>query len=172
MANISAIKLPNGVTYDLVDRVSKDVFIAEYGVTTYNEITSAISGDKMVLCHLSNMLDPDLDYYFVLTDYDGVAIPSVYTFVRTVISASSASFQCVTCNWNNEWDIGSRYIVPQTRTVNGKALSQNITLNASDVGAQETLVSGTNIKTINGNSVLGSGDLTVTGGTQVKLVRW
>ena len=33
MANISAIKLPNGVTYDIVDRVSKDVFIAEYGVT-------------------------------------------------------------------------------------------------------------------------------------------
>ena len=31
-------------------------------------------------------------------------------------------------------------------------------------GLQETLVSGTNIKTINGESVLGSGDLTVGGG--------
>lgn len=30
---------------------------------------------------------------------------------------------------------------------------------------QDTLVSGTNIKTINGNSILGSGDLTITGGT-------
>lgn len=36
---------------------------------------------------------------------------------------------------------------------------------ASDLaGKQETLVSGTNIKTINGNSILGSGDLTVGGG--------
>ncbi len=32
------------------------------------------------------------------------------------------------------------------------------------IGAQPTLVSGTNIKTINGASVLGAGDLTVTGG--------
>jgi hypothetical protein len=31
-------------------------------------------------------------------------------------------------------------------------------------GKQNTLISGTNIKTINGNSLLGSGDLTITGG--------
>ena len=31
--------------------------------------------------------------------------------------------------------------------------------------AQEALVSGTNIKTINGQSVLGSGDIIITGGT-------
>lgn len=34
----------------------------------------------------------------------------------------------------------------------------------AELGAQATLVSGTNIKTINGNSILGSGDLTVAGG--------
>lgn len=48
------------------------------------------------------------------------------------------------------------------------------TITASDLGAltshqdisgkQDTLVSGTNIKTINGNSILGSGDLTISGG--------
>jgi len=32
-------------------------------------------------------------------------------------------------------------------------------------GSQEELVSGTNIKTINGSSILGSGDLTISGGT-------
>ena len=31
-------------------------------------------------------------------------------------------------------------------------------------GKQDTLVSGTNIKTINGGSVLGSGDITISGG--------
>lgn len=35
---------------------------------------------------------------------------------------------------------------------------------AAQVGAQETLVSGTNIKTINGNSLLGSGDLVISNG--------
>lgn len=37
-------------------------------------------------------------------------------------------------------------------------------LSTSLSGKQDTLVSGTNIKTINGNSLLGSGDLTVGGG--------
>ena len=45
--------------------------------------------------------------------------------------------------------------------------SSNVTANitvptqASDIGAQATLVSGTNIKTINGTSLLGSGDISV-----------
>lgn len=34
---------------------------------------------------------------------------------------------------------------------------------------QETLISGTNIKTINGNSLLGSGDITITGGGDIDL---
>jgi len=38
-------------------------------------------------------------------------------------------------------------------------------LEASDAGFQEELVSGTNIKTVNGNSLLGSGDLVVGGGS-------
>jgi hypothetical protein len=77
--------------------------------------------------------------------------------------------------------------VPTTTTVNGHALSSNVTVTASDVGLgnvdntsdvnkpvstaqstainakQATLVSGTNIKTINGTSVLGSGDIATTG---------
>jgi hypothetical protein len=32
---------------------------------------------------------------------------------------------------------------------------------------QDTLQSGTNIKTINGNSVLGSGDLTISAGADI-----
>lgn len=42
----------------------------------------------------------------------------------------------------------------------------NINLN----NVQETLVSGANIKTINGDSILGSGDLTVGGGTTTTVV--
>ena len=41
----------------------------------------------------------------------------------------------------------------------------NDALTAQLNSKQDTLVSGTNIKTINGNSILGSGDLTITGGT-------
>ncbi len=38
------------------------------------------------------------------------------------------------------------------------------TYTAAEVGAQETLVSGTNIRTVNGNSLLGSTNLVINGG--------
>jgi len=43
-------------------------------------------------------------------------------------------------------------------------LSSQTDLNIALSGKQATLLSGTNIKTINGNSLLGSGDLTISGG--------
>lgn len=59
-------------------------------------------------------------------------------------------------------------IVPNSRKINNKDLSSDITLTASDVGAQEPLVSGTNIKTINNQSLLGSGNISViSSGTSV-----
>lgn len=85
-------------------------------------------------------------------------------------------------------------LVPKTTTVNGVALNTNITLvpaniglgnvdNTSDAnkpistavatalgGKQATLVSATNIKTINGNTLLGSGDLVVSGSGTVTTV--
>lgn len=47
---------------------------------------------------------------------------------------------------------------------NIKTVNSTSLLGSGDVAVQPTLVSGTNIKTINGTSVLGSGDLTVGGG--------
>ena len=92
-------------------------------------------------------------------------------------------------------------LVPNSRKVNGKALSSDITLTASDVSAlpantaipvvdqtysasstnaqsgtavasaisnkQDTLVSGTNIKTINNASILGEGNIEISGGGDV-----
>lgn len=43
--------------------------------------------------------------------------------------------------------------------------------NTGAVTVQETLVSGTNIKTINNNSLLGSGDITISGGTDTKVTQ-
>lgn len=44
--------------------------------------------------------------------------------------------------------------------LNGKGYATTAQLN----GKQDTLVSGTNVKTVNGNSLLGSGDITIDGG--------
>jgi hypothetical protein len=53
----------------------------------------------------------------------------------------------------------------------GKLQSQIDGLTAALSGKQDTLVSGTNVKTINGESVLGSGDLTVSGGATLPVVQ-
>jgi hypothetical protein len=60
-----------------------------------------------------------------------------------------------------------------TNTSNIATNTSNIATNTNDITSlksskQDTLTSGTNIKTINGESVLGSGDLTISGGTQFK----
>ena len=59
-----------------------------------------------------------------------------------------------TVDWDGNVDIptGAKY------KINGTALS------ASDVGAQPTLISGTNIKTINNESLLGNGNINITAG--------
>lgn len=46
-------------------------------------------------------------------------------------------------------------------TTQNQALSK---VNEIIDGKQDNLVSGTNIKTVNGNSLLGSGDITISGG--------
>ena len=48
---------------------------------------------------------------------------------------------------------------------NIKTVNSTSLLGSGNVAVQETLVSGTNIKTINGTSVLGSGDIAITGGS-------
>jgi hypothetical protein len=47
---------------------------------------------------------------------------------------------------------------------NIKTINSTTILGSGNIAVQPTLVSGTNIKTINSNSILGSGDLVITGG--------
>ena len=54
-------------------------------------------------------------------------------------------------------------------SVNGK--TGRVVLEASDLNAQEKLVSGKNIKTINGNSLLGSGNIQISGGGVTQVYR-
>jgi hypothetical protein len=50
---------------------------------------------------------------------------------------------------------------------NIKTINSTSVLGSGDIAVQPTLVSGANIKTINGSSVLGSGDLTISGGSAI-----
>lgn len=78
-----------------------------------------------------------------------VTYPAGYT-VNTQTGAASSVANALTFNTSGGAAAGSTY--------NGSAAR---TIDYSTVGAQATLVSGTNIKTINSTSLLGSGNITV-----------
>lgn len=90
-----------------------------------------------------------------------------------VISASSESsgITSITINGNvftgDSVNLGD-YITQEKEYVISSALnnlnSRVIDLNASVTGKQDTLISGTNIKTINNQSILGNGNITIEGG--------
>lgn len=67
-------------------------------------------------------------------------------------------------------EIDTKVATKQATLVSGtniKTINGTTLLGSSNIAVQPNLVSGTNIKTINGNSLLGSGDLAIAGGSSV-----
>lgn len=64
---------------------------------------------------------------------------------------------------------GTDYLAPSAIGTTVQAYDSDLTswAGVSTTAKQDTLVSGTNIKTVNGNSLLGSGDLTISGGSSL-----
>ena len=167
MANISAIKLPNGVTYDIVDRVSKNVW---YGTCTtspsaYTKVVTTTSGDFGG--NIGDVIVVMFDYGLNFVDGMDLVIDGTdYTIENPAPSYVQASLYGSTT--------AVTFVVTDDEGYTVSMADHYIGLYAEylDTKKQDELVSGTNIKTSNGTSVLGSGDLTVTGGTQVQIVRW
>ena len=80
--------------------------------------------------------------------------------LATVLTNTTASFTTTLETKLNGIEAGAE--VNAVDSVNGQ--TGTVILDATDVGAQETLVSGTNIKTVGGTSILGSGDIPISGG--------
>ena len=121
-----------------LDSGSDNVFWATYGTTTYAEITSAINADKVVACKYN-----DTVYYLLVvgnTEYD---LPHV------LVNSDAGQWFSLSVSSNDTWNYNTSSIL-----VNGSSIS-----GVMDV--QSRLVSGTNIKTINNTSLLGSGNISI-----------
>jgi hypothetical protein len=73
------------------------------------------------------------------------------------LSTSAVGIGSIT---NVETEINGKQVTLVSGT-NIKTINSTSLLGSGDVSVQETLVSGTNIKTINGSSLLGSGDISI-----------
>lgn len=92
----------------------KQVFIATYGTTTFDEIKAAYDAGKFVLCQDEALLVP---------------LSFITSAAATFSSCSQGTVTTLT-RWDDSigWTKKTKELVPETRKVNGKALSANITL--------------------------------------------
>ena len=113
------------------------VEVVEYGDSTYANVTTALATGKPVFCHVS--------WNNIVCSYIGVA-NNQYAFSNLGAGESTVS---LLVNSSDTWSYSTTNLATQS-AVNAK---------------QDALVSGTNIKTINNESILGSGNISISGGT-------
>jgi len=145
-------------------------------IASWNYLLDAVGGDFYELMWSATSLDVTMEYYpagspppstasaiFTVTQQAGIiagtgmtALNGLSADVQTISTGTTGTdFNVVSSGSNHEFNI------PTASATNRGALSTTdwSTFNAK----QDTLVSGTNIKTINGSSILGSGNLTISG---------
>lgn len=101
---------------------------ATYGTTTYAEVTAMLTAGNLPCVNYNGKV-----YKYLNAPYSGQYLFTTEDLSYVTLLADTGAAQ----NW---WASGTLTpsdlgLVPSSRTVNGKALSSNITLNTSDVGA-------------------------------------
>lgn len=118
--SINGVELIGDKTAEDLGIEADNIFVAEYGVTTYAEVLAAYQADKVLLAKRGAS-------YYVLGSYSSGRNFEFYStrFTQADRIGVGAS----------GWSTGSFTLVPVDRKINGKGLGSNITLTASDVGA-------------------------------------
>lgn len=132
----------------------EEIFVAEYNTTSYSDVCDAYDDGKIIFLAAGYLSLPLFNVGILDDKY-------IFNFYRFGDSTYVKRYMLSDSGWGST---DTYTFVTTDREINGNALSSDITLTASDVGAQETLVSGTNIKTINNTSLLGSGNIDIQGG--------
>lgn len=163
--------------------------LIEHGVTTYDELVEMAENGKPCFVKSRNS-NP---VYVTLSEYsDNAIIINIQTFITSKGMSQEGNSVSVAfpgtvvvskdSGWPSDRDMTmlsiASYIQDDTssysfRAPSGTAVKNYVTeqlqpyAKTSDVSStyQPTLVSGTNIKTVNGQSLLGSGNIEITGGS-------
>lgn len=155
---IEKISIPFDTIYNLAVNSS----------TTSADIIAGIGQDKLdKLCDLNLPLDVELTNF-----YGNGSIFAKKSFMMgdsSTLAVSIATIQNQMFVLNNNSGEYTLSILPQiefdsTIEPSSNNAPQNKAVNEALKAKQATLVSGTNIKTINGNSILGQGNLVIEGG--------
>lgn len=162
---------------------ANNIFIAEYGVTSYSDIDTAYNAGKMLFVVDGDFYYPLMSadsssYVFSSPDADGIY--QVYISSDGTWSENKYGFPTKISDLTDDT---STYPISEADTLTGLTATiselnilDGATLSTTELNyvdgvtssiqtqlnnKQDTLVSGTNIKTINNTSLLGSGNLSV-----------
>ena len=166
--NIEETNSADGTTYYAIVTLQRDnnnigitldLYTDEQHTSTYNvlESTARIVDDT----YLNFAFSYKRDAFFVTSD-GNVYIPyfqdrnNVYNLGEAIYNLEQRP-QPVQSNWN-EGDESSLAYIQNKPDLNQYATKEEVN------GKQDTLISGSNIKTINGQDILGSGDIVISSG--------
>lgn len=109
----------------------------------------------------SEITEPDLSNYALKSE-----VPKRYVTEFTGTDNGFSIIQTGSSDARGGLTFGEGFTVVNSRNTPSVSIDTETIATKEDLnGKQDTLVSGTTIKTVNGNSLLGSGDITIEGGT-------
>lgn len=156
--------------------------ILSYGSSTWNDFITAYNANKVVYCRASSNANPasgTQGRLAFMAYVNNATTPTEVEFqYYRSIATHSASQQGdevfvykLTSSSGGTWSVTTREAASKIAAgsnMSSAYSSGTLTLSADLSSKQDTLVSGTNIKTINNTSLLGSGDISVAvGGTPI-----
>lgn len=148
--------------------------ILSYGNSTWNDFITAYQKNKVVYCRASSNSNPatgSQTRLAFMAYVNNASSPTEveFQYYRSVsshtITQQGDQVFVYKLNKTNGWSVLTRETMANIDASGGLTRSYSGNkLTISGAGKQDTLVSGTNIKTINNESVLGSGNITIQGG--------
>lgn len=123
-----------------IEDIGLNFFVAEYGKSTFDEVCSAAEEGKAIFMLYAGTLIPCSYEWFGSRPGDGLNLVALVPGYSHKVYSFTVNTED---NWSNSWD---NYTT--TRELNERLLEK-----------QDVLVSGTNIKTVNGTSLLGEGNV-------------
>lgn len=152
--------------YTLTSNITPTYSLTNAVPLTFTQIT--FIGDGIHTVDFSNFTESDLSGTFDTTlgvENKVVFYYDGYDILYSVISAARIATSSITGLLSStDWTTFNSKQAALVSGTNIKTINSTSLLGSGDIAVQPTLVSGTNIKTINGTSVLGSGDLTISTG--------
>lgn len=106
-----------------------DIFIATYRTTTFEEVKNAYNAGKTIFCKIDLTVGLNAKFQFLpLVDCMGDVSTGIEVFYfRTVAGLDSITANCSITGWSRQ--AAQQFdLVPDTRTINNKDLTANITL--------------------------------------------